>query len=71
MDADGYEKMAGIWYNAIQEVYANCWLTPPAAVAGLDDSDTDGPNTKCDVGTQNTVQPIKIQKGSGFNDSNY
>lgn len=68
---DGYQLMAGIWYKAIQEVYSNCWLTPPAAVAGVNDADTAGPDTKCEVTFGNDPAPLKIQKGSGFNDSNY
>jgi hypothetical protein len=71
MMTDGYEIMAGIWYKAIQEVYANCWLTPPAAVAGLNDSDTSGPDTTCEANAANFPVPVQIQKGSGVNDSNY
>ncbi|KAH8688824.1 SGNH hydrolase-type esterase domain-containing protein [Talaromyces proteolyticus] len=67
----GYEVMAGLWYSAIQEVYANCWLTAPAAVAGLNDSDTQGGITTCEANSANFPAPTQIQKGSGYNDSNY
>lgn len=69
--ADGYEVMAGLWYSAIQDVYANCWLTPPAAVAGWNDSAIQGVDTTCEANSANFPAPTQIQKGSGYNDSNY
>jgi hypothetical protein len=71
MMADGYEVMTDLWYQAIQEVYDNCWLTSPAAAQGLDDSDTSGVGTTCEANAANFPAPVQIQKGSGVNDSNY
>lgn len=68
---DGYEVMANLWYIAIQEVMANCWLTPPVAVSGMNDSDIQRVDTTCDPDPTNFPAPIQIQKGSGYNDSNY
>ena len=71
MMADGYEVMANLWYKAIEEVYSNCWLTPPIAVSGLNDSDIAGTSTTCEVNMAKFPSPVQIQKGSGVNDSNY
>ena len=30
--------MANVWYSAIQQVYAKCWLTPPGFVASINDT---------------------------------
>lgn len=34
----GYIKMANVWYASIQQIYANCWFTPPGDVPGLNDT---------------------------------
>ena len=30
--------MANVWYSAIQEIYAQCWFTPPGFVASVNDT---------------------------------
>jgi hypothetical protein len=69
--ADGYEVMANLWYKAIQEVYSNCWLTPPVAASGLNDSEIAGTSTTCEVNVVKFPSLVQIQKVLGVNDSNY
>ncbi|KAH8585657.1 hypothetical protein B0O99DRAFT_530303 [Bisporella sp. PMI_857] len=64
----GYAKMANGFYSAIQEIYAKCWLTPPASVTGVDDS---VPTLIADVIPGNTKGPNKVQQGSGSDDGIY
>jgi hypothetical protein len=30
--------MANVWYSAIQEIYAQCWFTPPGFIASVNDT---------------------------------
>ena len=64
--------MANVWYAGIQQIYANCWLTPPAAVPGLnDDIGTGIKDTTCPKVAGNAIGPILTQVGSGIDDGVY
>ena len=64
--------MANVWYNGTQGIYANCWITPPAAVAGLNDTaDSSTIDTTCEKVVGNAIGPIQTQVGSGTDDGNY
>jgi hypothetical protein len=66
--------MAGKFYEGIQQVYGNCWITAPGFVAGLNDTVGDGEGTKntvCEKIPGNTVGPIQTQEGSGVDDGIY
>lgn len=63
--------MAEVWYQGIQEVFAKCWITPPTSVAAVNDLDTEGISTNCDLQPQKLPVPVAIQIGSGVNDTNY
>lgn len=34
----GYVKIANVWYASIQQIFANCWFTPPGDVPGLNNT---------------------------------
>ena len=69
---EGYVKMANVWYSAIQEIYSQCWFTSPGFVAGLNDTVGSGiKSTTCEKVPGNTIGPVKIQQGSGYDDGDY
>ncbi|EPE33632.1 SGNH hydrolase [Glarea lozoyensis ATCC 20868] len=68
----GYIKMGGIWYSAIQQAFAKCWITPPGFVASINDTVPGAiSNTICENVLGNAVGPVTVQQGSGNDDSVY
>jgi hypothetical protein len=64
--------MANVWYGGIQQIYANCWLTPPAVVVGLNDNVGTGiRDTTCEKITGNAIGAVLTQEGSGNQDGGY
>jgi hypothetical protein len=64
--------MANVWYGGIQQIYAKCWLTPPAAVTGLNDNIGTGiKDTTCPKIPGNAIGPVLTQVGSGSDDGDY
>lgn len=67
----GYLKMAEVWYQGIQAVDSQGWLSPPAAVSGVDDTVTTGAGNTCDKVPGNAIGPTQTQNGSGSDDGAY
>ncbi len=68
---DGYLKMAAAFYKGIVSVES--WISPPNAVAGVDDSaalDGTGLVDICLPSAGEMAGPIQTQQGSGVNDGN-
>ncbi|KAK4565367.1 hypothetical protein LTR86_003984 [Recurvomyces mirabilis] len=66
----GYLKMAEVWYQGIQSVANQGWLTTPTVVSGESDTVTAG-STTCNKVPGQAIGPVQTQKGSGSDDGAY
>ncbi|KAK6432924.1 hypothetical protein LTR95_010905, partial [Oleoguttula sp. CCFEE 5521] len=68
----GYAKMAEVWYQGIQVSNSRNWLTAPATVSGVSDSDASSGTVRvCNKVPGTAIGPVQTQMDSGSDDGAY